>query len=314
MATFQQHICELEDKIIQKQKLEKQLPELYEQQETCRVRVQTLEEQVAQAQEMVSRFEKGGLQTLLYSITGKRQEAIKQAKGQLLQIKEKFEAALAEQQAADEAVDACEKAIYDLDGADRELVRLQKDKERQVRPSDSPVNKEIAEIESSIAELELWRNELQEVIKAGEDVIETAEDVEKVLINALEYSKADVYNSGMRGNANYHKYEAIHEMRSYNEALTVRCKRFQEAVGHAKQFEAVNQPEISNWTVFRDVVIDDIFIDLKVHNNLLESKNQLTELKAAVWKETDKLGGELNSVEREQNRLREEIRRLINEV
>ncbi len=312
MATFAEQLQELEQKIAQKEQLDKQLPILYEAQKACIARAERCEAELNALQQEVSRFEKGGFQNLFYSVIGKKQIVLQEGKKQILQAKKKAEEARAAADAANNEVEACEKAIYELDGCDRLYHQLIREKKAQVRASDSPVNQEIVLREAHIGELDEWVRELNEVIHVGEEVVETLEDMLKHLDVAIQYKKEDAYiDSEIAETYNdYSIYKEIKLMKSYSQSLKVRVARFQQVHEHATSLNITQEFSCDAMPILCAVATDSFY----QYKYFREFHGRLTELRGFIWKELDDLDEQKQAVEREQDRLRAEMRQLIAEA
>ena len=290
--------------------LEAQLKDLQEQRTERERRVMDTSRVFWEEQEDVDKLEKGGLRSLLLSLTGDKEARLSQERREALAAKLQYDQAQRDLEDIDGRIRAVlgEKDSLRIDRIRRDA--LLEEKGELLKQMGGEAGARLTELDQRLDELESQRREVSEALFAGEGAEQALAAVLDSLDRAGDWGTWDLLGGGML--ATMAKHEHLDDAQAGIGWAQQCLSRFRTELADVGHME-IPQVHIGEFATFADYFFDGLFADWfvqsrihdaqdgvsEVHLHVLHALGRLRELDAA-------LAGEQAGLEGERDRLLQE--------
>ena len=258
-----------------RKQLTAQMDELYRQRCERQARVEETARIFRKEQDEVDLLEKGGLRSLLLSLTGGKKGWLDKERLEALAAKCQYDQARSD-------LDYLENKLNDLIRERNELVcspqkleQLRAEKVELVTAMGGQRGARLAQVEEQLRELNRQRKELQEAISAGMTVKRLLSQVQDDLDGARSYGTWDMLGGGVIATAAKHDWldSAQSTIRAAQRAL---CD-FRTELADVSDLQIPNI-QIGSFATFMDYFFDGIFSDWFVQSGIKKAQDRVSEV------------------------------------
>ena len=283
--------------------LEAQLRDLQEQRTERERRVMDTSRVFWEEQEDVDKLEKGGLRSLLLSITGDKEARLSQERREALAAKLQYDQARRDLEDIDGRIRAVlgEKERLRVDRIRRDA--LLEEKAELLKQLGGETGTRLTELDQRLDELESQRREVGEAISAGRTAEAALSSVLNSLDSAEDWGTWDMFGGGLL--STMAKHEHLDDAQAGIGYAQNCLSRFRTELADVQHME-IPQVYIGEFATFADYFFDGLFADWfvqsrihdaqdgvsEVHLHVLHALGRLRELDAALAGEQAGLEGE----------------------
>lgn len=258
-----------------RKQLTAQMDELYRQRCERQARVEETARIFRKEQDEVDLLEKGGLRSLLLSLTGGKKGWLDKERLEALAAKCQYDQARSD-------LDYLENKLNDLIRERNELVcspqkleQLRAEKVELVTAMGGQRGARLAQVEEQLRELNRQRKELQEAISAGMTVKRLLSQIQDDLDGARSYGTWDMLGGGVIATAAKHDWldSAQSTIRAAQRAL---CD-FRTELADVSNLQIPNI-QIGSFATFMDYFFDGIFSDWFVQSGIKKAQDRVSEV------------------------------------
>lgn len=258
-----------------RKQLTAQMDELYRQRCERQARVEETARIFRKEQDEVDLLEKGGLRSLLLSLTGGKKGRLDKERLEALAAKCQYDQARSD-------LDYLENKLNDLIRERNELVcspqkleQLRAEKVELVTAMGGQRGARLAQVEEQLRELNRQRKELQEAISAGMTVKRLLSQIQDDLDGARSYGTWDMLGGGVIATAAKHDWldSAQSTIRAAQRAL---CD-FRTELADVSDLQIPNI-QIGSFATFMDYFFDGIFSDWFVQSGIKKAQDRVSEV------------------------------------
>lgn len=258
-----------------RKQLTAQMDELYRQRCERQARVEETARIFRKEQDEVDLLEKGGLRSLLLSLTGGKKGWLDKERLEALAAKCQYDQARSD-------LDYLENKLNDLIRERNELVcspqkleQLRAEKVELVTAMGGQRGARLAQVEEQLRELNRQRKELQEAISAGMTVKRLLSQIQDDLDGARSYGTWDMLGGGVIATAAKHDWldGAQSTIRAAQRAL---CD-FRTELADVSDLQIPNI-QIGSFATFMDYFFDGIFSDWFVQSGIKKAQDRVSEV------------------------------------
>lgn len=258
-----------------RKQLTAQMDELYRQRCERQARVEETARIFRKEQDEVDLLEKGGLRSLLLSLTGGKKGWLDKERLEALAVKCQYDQARSD-------LDYLENKLNDLIRERNELVcspqkleQLRAEKVELVTAMGGQRGARLAQVEEQLRELNRQRKELQEAISAGMTVKRLLSQIQDDLDGARSYGTWDMLGGGVIATAAKHDWldSAQSTIRAAQRAL---CD-FRTELADVSNLQIPNI-QIGSFATFMDYFFDGIFSDWFVQSGIKKAQDRVSEV------------------------------------
>lgn len=258
-----------------RKQLTAQMDELYRQRCERQARVEETARIFRKEQDEVDLLEKGGLRSLLLSLTGGKKGWLDKERLEALAAKCQYDQARSD-------LDYLENKLNDLIRERNELVcspqkleQLRAEKVELVTAMGGQRGARLAQVEEQLRELNRQRKELQEAISAGMTVKRLLSQIQDDLDGARSYGTWDMLGGGVIATAAKHDWldSAQSTIRAAQRAL---CD-FRTELADVSDLQIPNI-QIGSFATFMDYFFDGIFSDWFVQSGIKKAQDRVSEV------------------------------------
>ena len=210
MNYYDSELQRLQSEIMEKQRTDAKLSDLFLQQSDLEKRTDELEKVKRKEQDDVDRLNARSLTAFFYRATGKMGEKLTKEEAEAYAAAVKYDAAKNELQAVNNDIEYCQRRLSDLQDCEQQYERVLKEKTEQIKQSGVPEAGRIMQIENEIAFLENQQKEIQEAINAGNQAFYIARKILEDLNSAKNWSTFDLMGGGLI--ADMAKYDKLNKV------------------------------------------------------------------------------------------------------
>lgn len=308
MAGYDERFARVKERLARKQHLEAVMPSLQEQYSDVLAKVTELREIKVEEQKDVDRLEQGSLAAFFLNVVGKKEEKLAKEQREAYQAAVRCDVAEKELYDIETRLNRAEEELASLQNCEKEYEALLQEKREDITRRRLPAAEEILKGEQSLFEAEKQVREIKEAIAAGEKAKELAKAAHENLDSADSWSTWDLFGGGLL--ADMAKHGKIDEAQKRIEELQVQLRNFKTELTDVR-IEATITIDIDEMLKFADYVFDGFFADYTVKHRIEDAIGQVKETE-------DKIDGLLKQLsrleaenEKESERCRETLRRLI---
>lgn len=300
MRDYDQQLGRLQEEVARKERLKKQLPELYAQRKSMREQVRALERQRKDEQADVDRLEGHSLAAFFYDVVGKKEEKLDKERAEAHAARVKYEAAAHTLAAVEREIADAEEAWASLQDCEAQYAETLKAKAAALRAAGSRSAEEITDCEARIAQLKAREKELDEAVAAARNALRTAQDVMDSLDSAEGWGTWDLLGGGLM--ADLVKHDHLDQAQALVEQLQRDLLRLKTELADV-EIQAELVVRIDGFMRFADFFFDGLFADLAVLDHIDQSQRQLQDVMGQIQSILDSLRNTRGREETELTRL-----------
>ena len=310
MNYYDSELQRLQSEIMEKQRTDAKLSDLFLQQSDLEKRTDELEKVKRKEQDDVDRLNARSLTAFFYRATGKMGEKLTKEEAEAYAAAVKYDAAKNELQAVNNDIEYCQRRLSDLQDCEQQYERVLKEKTEQIKQSGVPEAGRIMQIENEIAFLENQQKEIQEAINAGNQAFYIARKILEDLDSAKNWSTFDLMGGGLI--SDMAKYDKLNKVQDQIQDLQNALRGFRTELADVTERISGNlYVEIGDFLHFADYFFDGLFTDWMVYDKINDSRNRTMQTSDQI----QKLLGQLNEMDNDlcskKDNLKEELKQTV---
>lgn len=310
MNYYDSELQRLQSEIMEKQRTDAKLSDLFLQQSDLEKRTDELEKVMRKEQDDVDRLNARSLTAFFYRATGKMGEKLTKEEAEAYAAAVKYDAAKNELQAVNNDIEYCQRRLSDLQDCEQQYERVLKEKTEQIKQSGVPEAGRIMQIENEIAFLENQQKEIQEAINAGNQAFYIARKILEDLNSAKNWSTFDLMGGGLI--ADMAKYDKLNKVQDQIQDLQNALRGFRTELADVTERISGNlYVEIGDFLHFADYFFDGLFTDWMVYDKINDSRNRTMQTSDQIQKILGQLNEMDNDLCSKKDNLKEELKQTV---
>ena len=310
MNYYDSELQRLQSEIMEKQRTDAKLSDLFLQQSDLEKRTDELEKVKRKEQDDVDRLNARSLTAFFYRATGKMGEKLTKEEAEAYAAAVKYDAAKNELQAVNNDIEYCQRRLSDLQDCEQQYERVLKEKTEQIKQSGVPEAGRIMQIENEIAFLENQQKEIQEAINAGNQAFYIARKILEDLNSAKNWSTFDLMGGGLI--ADMAKYDKLNKVQDQIQDLQNALRGFRTELADVTERISGNlYVEIEDFLHFADYFFDGLFTDWMVYDKINDSRNRTMQTSDQIQKILGQLNEMDNDLCSKKDNLKEELKQTV---
>lgn len=310
MNFYDSELQRLQSEIMEKQRTDAKLSDLFLQQSDLEKRTDELEKVKRKEQDDVDRLNARSLTAFFYRATGKMGEKLTKEEAEAYAAAVKYDAAKNELQAVNNDIEYCQRRLSDLQDCEQQYERVLKEKTEQIKQSGVPEAGRIMQIENEIAFLENQQKEIQEAINAGNQAFYIARKILEDLDSAKNWSTFDLMGGGLI--ADMAKYDKLNKVQDQIQDLQNALRGFRtELADVTERISGDLYVEIGDFLHFADYFFDGLFTDWMVYDKINDSRNRTMQTSDQIQKILGQLNEMDNDLCSKKDNLKEELKQTV---
>ena len=310
MNYYDSELQRLQSEIMEKQRTDAKLSELFLQQSDLEKRTDELEKIMRKEQDDVDRLNARSLTAFFYRATGKMGEKLTKEEAEAYAAAVKYDAAKNELQAVNNDIEYCQRRLSDLQDCEQQYEKVLKEKTEQIKQSGVPEAGRIMQIENEIAFLENQQKEIQEAINAGNQAFYIARKILEDLNSAKNWSTFDLMGGGLI--ADMAKYDKLNKVQDQIQDLQNALRGFRTELADVTERISGNlYVEIGDFLHFADYFFDGLFTDWMVYDKINDSRNRTMQTSDQIQKILGQLNEMDNDLCSKKDNLKEELKQTV---
>lgn len=310
MNYYDSELQRLQSEIMEKQRTDAKLSDLFLQQSDLEKRTDELEKVKRKEQDDVDRLNARSLTAFFYRATGKMGEKLTKEEAEAYAAAVKYDAAKNELQAVNNDIEYCQRRLSDLQDCEQQYERVLKEKTEQIKQSGVPEAGRIMQIENEIAFLENQQKEIQEAINAGNQAFYIARKILEDLNSAKNWSTFDLMGGGLI--ADMAKYDKLNKVQDQIQNLQNALRGFRTELADVTERISGNlYVEIGDFLHFADYFFDGLFTDWMVYDKINDSRNRTMQTSDQIQKILGQLNEMDNDLRSKKDNLKEELKQTV---
>lgn len=242
-----------------------------------------LEEELKKERKDFERLEKLSINSMFYSLVGKKEEKLDKEKEEYFIAKLKYDENLKKIEELERDLERLTGRLREYRGIDREYEGLLKQKEELLIREDGELGIRLKNELSKIHELKIDIKEIKEAKAAGENVLDSLSQVIKKLESAKDWGVWDMLGGGLF--VDMAKHSAINEANSIAQTVQNDLRSFRKELSDVNEFTDI-QVNLSTFESFADYFLDGIFMDWfvqsKINKSLINAKQAIKTIEIIV--------------------------------
>mgnify|MGYP005769914751 FL=1 len=310
MNYYDSELQRLQSEIMEKQRTDAKLSDLFLQQSDLEKRTDELEKVKRKEQDDVDRLNARSLTAFFYRATGKMGEKLTKEEAEAYAAAVKYDAAKNELQAVNNDIEYCQRRLSDLQDCEQQYERVLKEKTEQIKQSGVPEAGRIMQIENEIAFLENQQKEIQEAINAGNQAFYISRKILEDLNSAKNWSTFDLMGGGLI--ADMAKYDKLNKVQDQIQDLQNALRGFRTELADVTERISGNlYVEIGDFLHFADYFFDGLFTDWMVYDKINDSRNRTMQTSDQIQKILGQLNEMDNDLCSKKDNLKEELKQTV---
>lgn len=310
MNYYDSELQRLQSEIMEKQRTDAKLSDLFLQQSDLEKRTDELEKIMRKEQDDVDRLNARSLTAFFYRATGKMGEKLTKEEAEAYAAAVKYDAAKNELQAVNNDIEYCQRRLSDLQDCEQQYEKVLKEKTEQIKQSGVPEAGRIMQIENEIAFLENQQKEIQEAINAGNQAFYIARKILEDLNSAKNWSTFDLMGGGLI--ADMAKYDKLNKVQDQIQDLQNALRGFRTELADVTERISGNlYVEIGDFLHFADYFFDGLFTDWMVYDKINDSRNRTMQTSDQIQKILGQLNEMDNDLCSKKDNLKEELKQTV---
>lgn len=279
MENYNEKLSELQEQIARKNQLEYLLKKIQKQEKELEERVNELEQNKFAEQADVDKLEGKSLASMLYTITGKKQEKLLKEQEEAYSARQEYEAAFTELTDVQEQRKRYTAELGTVRNAEQRYRQVLEEKAQAVKALNGAEGSEISRLEETLSKIQKEQKEVQEAVDAGQSALSTAESILSSLDSAHGWGVYDMLGGGLI--ADIAKHDKLEEAQRKMENLQRELKSFQRELTDVSSHAEV-QIEVSGFMKFADYFFDGFLVDWMVQDKIDQSISQIQNIRKEI--------------------------------
>lgn len=308
MREFDQQLLELHQKQSRLNQLERQLSNLYIQQERMENEVSRLKALRDEEQADVDKLERLSLSAVFSRITGSLQDKLDQEQKEAFTAEANYQSACRQMEYLKGDIDAAVRERDELMGCEEEYQRVIDEKADFLRSSGDEKRVELLRLEEKIRELEAQYREVEEAEDAGKQALLTAVSISESLDSAHSWGTFDLLGGGLISTMAKHSH--LDEAQAQMTCLGNELRAFETELADI-HIEADIQIKPDGFCTFGDYFFDGLIFDWAVLDQINQSEEQIGIVEDQIRDALNQLDAMKTAAEKQIGKLEEERNQLI---
>lgn len=287
-------ILSLKEKLREKQKLGSSKNTVESQLLKKKTQQEQLEKNLSKERKDVERLEKTSLNSMFFSLIGKKDEKLDKEREEYFLAKLKYDDNAVKIEEQERELDRINARLRQYDGVDRKYEETLKQKEILLIKDGKETGINLKNEFLKRDEFKIDIKEIKEAIYAGENALYSLKKVKQKLEKAKSWGTWDMLGGGVF--VDMAKHSAINEANNIAKIVQGDLKAFKKELSDVNEFTNI-QVNISSFSSFADFFLDGIFVDWfiqsKINDSLANSKQAILTIEIIV----DKLKQNLRDLE-----------------
>ncbi len=310
MNYYDSDLQRLQQKIMEKKRLDAKYADLLEQQKELEERTAELEKIMLDEQEDVDRLNGRSLAAFFYRVSGRAEEKLSKEEEEARAAALKFDAAYGELQAVKKDIDHCERALSQIRKAREEYDRLLEEKKKQIKERGDGAAARILELEQRLAFLENQQREVSEALEAGQKAYDIAEQVVDKLEHVKGWSTVDLIGGSIL--TDVVKYNGLNEIQEMTKELQGALRGFRTELADVKEeISGDIQIDLGGFLTFADYFFDGLLVDWVVHDKIKEGLDRARRTRGRIGNAMDSLIRVMETCGARQENLAQELEQIV---
>lgn len=310
MNYYDEELQRLQQEMMEKERADAKLADLYIQQNELEKKAADLKKIMEDEQEDVDRLNRKSLTSFVYRASGKMGEKLSKEEEEAFAAAVKYDAAAKELQAVEEDIAYYEKQASGLPDCKLQYERMLEAKKEEIKESGNIEAEKILEMERQIAAIENRRKEVREAINAGERAHSIAEETLDGLKSAKNWGMVDLIGGGIMSDVI--KYDKLKSVKDRTSALQMALRTFRtELADVSSQIEGPLQVEVGEFLHFADYFFDGIFTDWMVYDKIKVSQERAEQTYSQIQGILEQLRKMQEQLLAEEEQKRKELEQIV---
>ena len=310
MNYYDEELQRLQQEMMEKERADAKLADLYIQQNELEKKAADLKKIMEDEQEDVDRLNRKSLTAFLYRASGKMEEKLSKEEEEALAAVVKYDSAEKELQAVEEDIAYYEKQASGLPDCKLQYERMLEAKKEEIKESGNIEAGKILEMERQIAAIENRRKEVKEAISAGERARSIAEETLEGLQSAKNWGMVDLIGGGIMSDVI--KYDKLKTVKDRTSALQMALRTFRtELADVSSRIEGPLQVEVGEFLHFADYFFDGIFTDWMVYDKIKVSQERAEQTYSQIQGILEQLRKMQEQLHTEEEQKRRELEQIV---
>lgn len=310
MNYYDEELQRLQQEMMEKERADAKLADLYNQQNELEKKAADLKKIMEDEQEDVDRLNRKSLTAFLYRASGKMGEKLSKEEEEAFAAAVKYDAATKELQAVEEDIAYYEKQASGLPDCKIQYERMLEAKKEEIKESGNIEAGKILEMERQIAAIENRRKEVKEAISAGERARSIAEETLEGLQSAKNWGMVDLIGGGIMSDVI--KYDKLKSVKDRTSALQMALRTFRTELSDvSSRIEGPLQVEVGEFLHFADYFFDGIFTDWMVYDKIKVSKERAEQTYSQIQGILEQLRKMQEQLHTEEEQKRRELEQIV---
>lgn len=305
-----QRLRALKEQMQRKAHLESLRSELTKQQRELSEKTGFLKAAMVNEQKDVDRLEKGGLVSLFYELTGKKEQKLEKEQKEARAARLKYETARREQEEIGFRLQKANEELRRMRCSEEDYNTLLEELLGEIRAAGDSRSREVLRLEQEVAQHNEVIREIAEAISAGNEALSAADTVLHHLSDAEGWGTWDILGGGLL--ADIAKHEALDSAQNAVNVLQMKLRSFKTELVDVN-VEANVQISMDGFLGFADWFFDGFFADFAAMEHIENATAEMRVTKEKIRGITDNLRAMQIERETEIDTLREQLARLVME-
>jgi tetratricopeptide (TPR) repeat protein len=274
-------LIKLQDDMARKKRIEVLLKELNIQKEELEKKVIDLDRIKVKEESDVEKIEGLSLQSLVYSVMGKKKEKLSKEKKEAYAAVAKFDLASRELDRILDYIAELEYELKCLKDCESEYEKSINKKIVLIKLHNKEKAKEFVEYENRYIQLEKNVIEIEEAIQASNKAVDKINQVIKCLDSAIQYSEIDMSNPRLE--ISMVKHEELDKAHRLIKSLHFNLVKVKAELKDVDVYSVTNMNvKINSYLKFADFFLDGLFIDITIHQHINEVITEVNNMKDEI--------------------------------
>lgn len=274
-------IIKLQDDMARKKRIEVLLKELNIQKEELEKRVLELDRIRAKEESDVEKIERFSLQSLVYTVNGKKEEILNKERMEAYAAVAKFELAYRELDRILDYIEELNHELLELKDCEKEYENCINEKIAFIKAHDKVKANEFIEYEERYIQLEKNIIEIEEAVHVCNRAVDKINQILKCLDSAIQYSEMDM--SSPKLEISMLKHEELDKAHRLIKSLHFNLVKVKVELKDVDVYSISNMNvKINGFLKFADFFLDGLFNDITIHHHINDVIIEVSEMKNEI--------------------------------
>lgn len=303
MEQYRKKLSALHEKVTHKVYVENMLKQLKVEKSSLEKKEKFLAEARLKEQADVDKLEGISLPSLLYSITGQKEEHIAKETQEARIAATKHEKVCTQLRLVNQEIEKYNYELIELSAFEKEYEQILNEKSEYIKKIDPANGAIILKLEEQLEFLKHQYKEIREAYAVGNAILEQIEEVAVSLDKAGDWGTFDLFGGGLFSDMMKHSHldDAQMKINSLQELLA----KYKTELNDVK-IQLEKQVNIDGFLLFADFFFDGLFADWAVLSQIEDSEKQIRETNKQVQQIQENLAKMKNDMQTKIKEIQEE--------